>query len=515
MLKDHYTTAFTAQDEAIFAQLVPSDHYLRRLKQAVDFEALRPLLATAYQPGCGRPGYDPVRLLKLCLLQFHYGLSDEHIIQQAQVNLAFRYFLDLSLTSALPDESVLTYFRRRLAGRFGEIFHAVLAQARAAGLVKDRLRLQDATHLVANIAFPSASRLVAEARHELLEAAASFAASEVQAHRAEALRIRTRTSDLKVEQRLLARVDHLRELLTWGESWQARLELGAPPVTTAVYDRFGAALARVRQVLNDREPGAKDQLLSHHDPDARTGRHGEFYDGYQFNLSLDADSELITALDVVPANTDEAPQARVLIEQEEAAHGNDIAQLSLDAIAYRGDVLYALSDDPTGPHVTVFVPPKAHTNPPPEYFQPEDFKLNEAGETLTCPQGHTATSRRRAKRGHGTQFQFQRRHCCTCPLRAQCIAPQQARGRAVIKNDYEAQYRTAQARAQTDEYQEVRRLHPKIERKHAEVIRWHSGRRLRYWGRTRALLQAWLSALVVNCKRIVHLLLPLPAAQPA
>lgn len=516
MLKDDYTIVPTALDVEIFAKLVPPEHYLRRLKLAVDFDALRPLLAQAYAPGLGRPGYDPVRLLKLSLLGFHYALSDAAVIAQAQVNLAFRFFLDLSLDSPLPHPSGLTYFRGRLQdARGAEIFQAVVSQARAAGLVKDRLRLQDATHLVANIAVPSALRLVAEARALLLDAAESFAPVEVAAHRAAAEVVRAATCDLKDEQRLLARVEHLRALLAWGAAWEERLAFGAPPVPLPVYEGLVAALARVRKVLNDRAPKAKDQLLSHHDPEARTGWHGGYYDGYQLNVSLDADSELITALDVVPANTDEALQARVLIEQEEAAQGNAIEAVSLDAIGYRGDVLYALSDDPDGPQVTVYVPPKEQTNPPPEYLQPEDFHLNAAGDTLTCPRGETTSSHRRASRGHGEVFTFRTAQCRDCPLRAQCVAPTNRRGRSVTKSDDTAQYRAAQARAQTGEYKEVRRVHPKIERKHAEVIRWHSGRRLRYWGRGRALLQATLCAVVVNCKRIVNLLHPRLSPQPA
>lgn len=45
MLKADSTPALTLLDQTIFAQLVPQDHYLRRLKAAVDFSALRPLLA--------------------------------------------------------------------------------------------------------------------------------------------------------------------------------------------------------------------------------------------------------------------------------------------------------------------------------------------------------------------------------------------------------------------------------------------------------------------------------------
>ena len=96
-------------------------------------------------------------------------------------------------------------------------------------------------------------------------------------------------------------------------------------------------------------------------------------------------------------------------------------------------------------------------------------------------------------------------------MRAQCLKPDTQRGRSVIKNDYEAQYRAAQQRAQTVAYQEVRREHPRIERKLAELIRWHAGRRVRYRGRVRVKMQYLLTAVVVNCKRIVNLLrLPLP-----
>jgi IS5 family transposase len=76
----------------------------------------------------------------------------------------------------------------------------------------------------------------------------------------------------------------------------------------------------------------------------------------------------------------------------------------------------------------------------------------------------------------------------------------------------EAQYHAVQQRAQTAEYRAVRREHPRIERKLADLIRWHNGRRVRYRGRLRVKVQYLLTAIVVNCKRIVTLLnLPLQA----
>ena len=84
----------------------------------------------------------------------------------------------------------------------------------------------------------------------------------------------------------------------------------------------------------------------------------------------------------------------------------------------------------------------------------------------------------------------------------------------VTKNDYEAEYRRARAKAQTAEYARVRKEHPKIERKLGEIVRWHRARRARYWGRAKVLVQALLTALAVNVKRMVHLRAAVPAASP-
>jgi len=516
MLKSHYEVELTPFDLLVFETFVPADHYLRRLKAAIDFTPLRALVADCYSPDQGRSALDPVCLLKLSLLQFHYDLSDEGLLRQAQVNLAFRFFLDWSAQTALPEASLLSQFRTRLGvERFAKVFHEILRQARAAGLVKDRLRLKDATHLIANIAVPSTLRLVAQTREQLLSAASAFAEAEVEAQRQTALAIRQATVDLKDEARLLARVAQLRELVAWGAAWQARLEMGAPPVSPEVYAAFSTALARARKVLGDREPNAPDKLVALTDPDARRSRHGDYYDGYLLDLSLDADSGLICALDVLPANADEAANAEHLIESEESAHGNDIASLSMDAVGYNGPVLKALSDAAVGPGLTVYVVPKPDWSQTPELYQADAFQLNATGAELTCPHGETTRTRYRAGLDHGWIYHFKASQCRGCPLRANCLKPTNRGARRVSKNDFQAQYQAAKDRATTAEYQQVRQEHPAIERKLNELVRWHDGRRVRYRGCLRVKVQYLLLGIVVNCKRIVRLLTAAPAAQPA
>ena len=64
MLKAEYYSAPTDIDRLVFEKLIPADHYLRRLKAAIDFEPLRALVADCYAAGMGAPAEDPVRMLQ-------------------------------------------------------------------------------------------------------------------------------------------------------------------------------------------------------------------------------------------------------------------------------------------------------------------------------------------------------------------------------------------------------------------------------------------------------------------
>jgi transposase len=505
MLKPTEYVTLTELDHQIFDAIVPADHYLRRVQQAVDFAAFRPSLASHYDPEKGRPPIEPILLLKLEFLQFHYGLSDREVIQQSQVNMAFRFFLDLSLKSPLPDPSLLTHFRRRLGPQaHQQVFQDLIAQARRLGLVQDRLRLKDATHVLAHIAVPSTLALVAQVRDRLLEAAAVFAPEPVAQARDELQLLRTATADLPDPKRLVHRVAHLRAVVAWAEAVLVPADPTAPAEEDPARQRLRQALELAHKVLHDRDdPEAPDQLISAEDPEARTGWHHQWFDGYLLDIALDADSEFITAINVLPANADEAADARALIEQEEQAQGNDIPTLSIDGVGFRGDLL-AQWTDPAGLGLEVIVPPSEPAKA--EGFPPEAFTLNAAGEELTCPAGKTTRTRQRNTNGTGWKYRFAARHCNGCPLRQRCFTdPEKGRRRTVIKNDYEAAYRAAREKAQTARYEEVRRCHPRVERKLGELVRWHGGRRARYRGQAKVLIQGLLTGWVVNVKRLLKL----------
>ncbi|MBV9692638.1 MAG: transposase [Alphaproteobacteria bacterium] len=426
----------SAFDQQVFDTVVPHDHYLRHVAAHIDFERFRPRLTAAYSAGMGRPAIDPVRMLKILFLRFHYRLSDRQVMERTKTDMAFRWFLDLPLHDRVPNHTDGTYFRQRLgAERFVQLFQELVTQAREAGLVKDHLRLKDATHLIADVTDVQPLALVAQVRERLLQAAAPFFADWVQAQRATIETLRQTTAEWGDDERLTARVEHLRALAA-----QLHDRAAALPTATAsgrARQRLQRALTVADKLLADRsDPPAQDRLASAVDPDARVGLHGGYFVGYLLDLAMDADSELITSLNVLPGNGAEAADAIALIEQEETAQGNDVEGLSMDGAGYNGPVLRALTD-PNGLNLDMTVPPPtpaARTT-----FGPERFSLtilDEQHGAVTCPNGQTTPQRCRTRQGTGWRYQFKASPCRGCPLRNECLAnPASPRGRVVVKND--------------------------------------------------------------------------------
>ena len=505
MLNSGNSPPLSDLDRQVFALAVPADHYLRRVKAVVNFEQFRPRFTDAYSPQMGRPALDPILMLKVLFLRFHYKLSDRQVMERIKTDVAFRWFLDLGLQQAVPHHTEGTYFRQRIGvERLQQVFQDVVGVAREHGLVSDRLRLKDATHLFADAAEVTPLGLVAQVRERLLQAAQALLPAWVAQQRVGLEALRQTTSELADEERLAARVEHLRELAV-----QLRQQVAALPRTDeAQRQRLDKALALASKLLADRDdPEAGDRLGSAVDAEARTGWHGQYFLGYLLDMAIDADSELITAVNVLPGNAAEAADTKSLIQQEQAAQGNTVEGVSLDGAGYNGPVLRELTD-PNGLNLQVTVPlPKPVER---STFGPERFALTvleNGGVEVTCPAGQTTRQRERRDDKHGDRYNFTTRQCAGCSLRPQCLQnPQSTKGRAVIKNDYEAEYQRLQQNATTPQYAETRRLHPKIERKLNEVARHHVCRQACFRGQAKVLGQALLTALVVNVKRLTKLL---------
>ena len=422
LVPEPFRYEITEFDREVFISLVPPDHPLVAAEREIAWEALRPSVEAYYCPTMGQPAIDPIRMLKLEFLRYLHNLSDGQVMLRTKTDVAFRYFLQVGHTFRTPDSSSLSYFRSRLGEKgFREVFDGLVAQARQAGLVKDRLRLKDASHVVANIAVPTTLKLVAQIRDRLLAAVEPFDFSWVEGQRIEVHLLRERSKDQTDEARLVARVTHLRELVAWAEQLPQPAEEETHTVPGSAWEKLQQTLALARKILQDRDqPNATRKTLSVNDSEVRRGKHGEYYDGYLTDILMDAESGLITQINVLEAGGDEARDAVCLVLAEQAAHGNQIEGVSIDGAGFHGEVLRTLegaadADSETGAAaeanapglgVKVYVPPKAE--PTNGRFTSVDFPLNEDGSAVTCPAGQTSRYCQRDTGRHATIFRFTR-----------------------------------------------------------------------------------------------------------
>jgi transposase len=510
MLDDSLIPPLSKWDLEIFGIVVPEDHYLRNVASVIPWDDFRDLLAPYYCQDMGRPSILPVVMLKLEYLRYHHNLSDRQVIARAETDLAFRWFLQYPLQWPLPDPSSLCIFRGRL-GRdgFRQVFDQVVGVAREKGVVKDRLRLKDATHVIANIAVPSALALVAQTRDKLLAVAEPFAPVMVEGELANLDLLRETTKQLKPEERLATRVAQLREMLVWMDD----LTPPADADTNRLWQKFVAQRDLSHKILDDRtHPDRGDRTISITDPDARCGKHGEWFDGYLLDICVDSDSEIITPINVLAANGDEAADAPELVRLEEAAHGNDVQSLSIDGAGYNGPVLREL-EDPEGLHVDTYVPvPDASSS---ELFPADAFVEDAERGEVTCPGGQTSRNRFRDEQKQTTKYRFAAATCRGCPLLNRCMKDAPKRhGRTVCKSDYQAEHQRARRKTKTPEYAAIRREHLKVERKLGEVVNRDGGRRARCRGHTKVLIQELMACAATNIKRLVRLLCAPAEAEP-
>jgi transposase len=499
MLRPYQPPVISPDDIAIFDALVFRDHWVRRAESRVDFQALRAQVAQFYELSFGSPAVEPVLLIKLELLMYQDNLSDSQVYKRAETDLGYRWFLGLGRNDHLPDVSTLGRFRSRI-GVDGHkaLFHSLLKQAREYGLVKDRLRIKDATHVIADIAVPAGLTLVAQARNRLLNALEPFDLDRVTGERVRIETMRTCTDGRGNEERLIARIDHLRDILAWASMIAPPSDADSNPTWQTLVQ--ACEIARKTLAGHD-EPTEGDKLRSVSDPDARRGRHGEFYDGYMVDVMVDADSQMFTAINVLPGNGNESADALELVQQETLAHSNAIEQLSIDGAGYDGPVLRKLEDEHS---IDVFVPAKADSQP--DRFTPEQFPLSEDGSHVTCPAGEKSQYKQRDESRHTTTYRFEAAACNACPLFHQCIGRPQQNGRSVRKNDFAPEYDRVRERVKTPEYTAVKKEHPMVERNLGHLMNRYGCRRARYRGRLRVLGQLLMGAMTANLKRMIRLL---------
>lgn len=134
--------------------LVPQNHILRDIDQAIDFGFIYDMVRDLYCADNGRPSIDPVVLFKIVMIQYTFGIrSMRQTIKEIEVNMAYRWFLGYGMNEPILH---FTTFGKNYIRRFSDtdlfdrIFEKILNEAVAAGFVDASAVFIDATHIKAN-----------------------------------------------------------------------------------------------------------------------------------------------------------------------------------------------------------------------------------------------------------------------------------------------------------------------------------------------------------------------------
>jgi transposase len=138
--------------------LIPQDHLLRKIKEAIDFEFIYEE-AESYYSKIGRPSIDPVCLMKMLLIGYLYGVrSERRSEEEITLNIAYRWFCGFDLMDTIPDHSTFSQNRRR---RFTdstisrEIFNRIVRECIETGIVPGETATSDGSFIPANVSWTS------------------------------------------------------------------------------------------------------------------------------------------------------------------------------------------------------------------------------------------------------------------------------------------------------------------------------------------------------------------------
>ena len=133
--------------------LVPEDHLLRKIERVMDYDWIYERLDPYYCHDNGRPGTDPVVLIKMVLIQHLYGIpSLRQTHQRIQDTLSYRWFLGYNLLEKIPHFATVSYaFCKRFPEELAvEIFEHILNKAINNRMVDPSAIFIDGTHIKAS-----------------------------------------------------------------------------------------------------------------------------------------------------------------------------------------------------------------------------------------------------------------------------------------------------------------------------------------------------------------------------
>ena len=361
--------------------------------------------AEFYCPDNGRDSVPPSLLATALLLQSHDKVSDAEAKARADFDIRWKVALGIEVEDRPFAKSTLQVFRAQLIlhDKVREVFESSLSLARESGYLKRRSMkvALDTTNILGRGAVRDTYNLLADGIVKLLRALAQVEGISTKEW-AEARGYERRLgssikgeaaidwSDKRARAALLSGIvrdaDRLLEL-----SRQAQGELAED---SAERQRIVAAAELLGQLLpqdvertddgaNLKDRVSRDRMMSVHDPEMRHGHKSSRrrFNGHKAAIVVHPDTQLITAVEVLPGNAPDNLGSLELVEASESNIGVPVEEAMGDAAYGDGDTRQDFAD--AGRRLVARVPGR----PDRKHFPKDDFVSDLAAGSCTCPAG--------------------------------------------------------------------------------------------------------------------------------
>jgi IS5 family transposase len=425
-------------------------------------------------------------------------------VENARLNLAYKYFLGLAVDAEVPDYTTISYFRAQRLGekKFRSVLEQIVQQCIDKGLVKGKRQIIDSTPIIANITLSSLTGLVKKCRENVLKSIEKQDSKIAERLGLKELQDAKPVKFASTEEGLQKEIEAAGKLLD-----SITTELRAKKIKPT--EELQKDLGLLEKAVADREKDAKDKLLSPVDPDARTGKKtNNKWPGYKAHLLMEEESGIITGVETTPANATDGSQLQPLLKVQAEVHSLKPQELTADKAYDWGENLESLASNQTIANIALSKQVN-HRNGV-GYFTIDDFLYDPENIKLMCPAGYIATNcynevlYNYQLNKPGYAFRFRPSWCNVCLLKPKCVKNKQ--GRRIYISYYEPYFRLARERLASEEGKRAYRNRYKIEQKVADLTRYCGLRRCRYRSLGRAHIHTLLATIVCNIKRMVKLL---------
>jgi hypothetical protein len=465
------------------------------------------MFADLFPSGRGRPSVPADVMAAVIVLQALHGLSDAETVDAVTFDLRWKAACGLPVTAGAFHATTLTYWRRRLAasGRPNRIFDVVREVVAQTGVLTGKTRraldstvLDDAvatqdtvTQLIAAIRrvareVPDAAAVIAEhcTGHDYSNPAKPAIAWDDEQARAGLV-------DALVgdAHRLLGHLPET-ELGPKAAEALALLALVAGQDVEPVEDSDGSdGRWRIARRV------APDRVISTVDPQARHAHKtvSRRQDGFKAHLAIEPDTGIITDCAFTKASgsaDDGAPISEAGVGLD-LLEGEEPVTVLADSAYGSGEFRAELADRGH----TDRVKPAPTRSAVPDGFTVDDFAVDHAAGTATCPNGVT----KKISRSGVATFKAA---CTACPLRSRCTRSRTGKSLKIRPRD--AIQRAARRAARDPDWlAEYRQHRPMVERSIAWLVR--GNRKVRYRGVIKN--DHWLHhrAAAINLRRLITL----------